>query len=151
MMEARLVVTRFKDGYGPVGASFLLLKAFATNGQGESYETKYQAEQRELYGKYVDSKPFPTCLRNDAMIREMKAGRGPILMHLEKSLDNPENEEKAWEDFLDMTISQAIVWSSQNIDPKHTPSELTASEPYIMGSHATSAGAWASGPEDIAP
>ena len=151
MMEARLVVTRFKDGYGPVGASFLLLKAFATNAYGESYETKYQGEQRELYGKYVDSKPFPTCLRNDAMIREMKAGKGPILMHLEKSLDNPENEEKAWEDFLDMTISQAIVWASQNIDPKYNTSELTASEPYIMGSHATCAGAWASGPEDIAP
>ena len=85
------------------------------------------------------------------MIREMKAGNGPFLMHLEKSLDKPDNEEKAWEDFLDMTISQAIVWSSQNIDPKYNTSELTASEPYIMGSHATCAGAWTSGPEDIAP
>ena len=151
MMEARLVVTRFKDGYGPVGASFLLLKSFATNAYGESYLGKYKEEQRELYGKYVDSKPVPTCLRNDEMIREMKAGKGPILMHLEKSLDNPDNEEKAWEDFLDMTISQALVWASQNIDPKVAPSELTAAEPYVMGSHATCAGAWASGPSDVAP
>jgi len=50
-----------------------------------------------------------------------------------------------------MTIGQAVVWASQNIDPKETPSELTTSEPYIMGSHATCSGAWASGPEDCAP
>jgi adenylylsulfate reductase subunit A len=43
------------------------------------------------------------------------------------------------------------VWASQNIDPKVTTSELTTSEPYIMGSHATCSGAWASGPEDCAP
>jgi adenylylsulfate reductase subunit A len=43
------------------------------------------------------------------------------------------------------------VWASQNIDPKERPSELITSEPYIMGSHATCSGAWASGPEDCAP
>ena len=50
-----------------------------------------------------------------------------------------------------MTIGQAVVWASQNIDPKHTNPELTTSEPYVMGSHATCSGAWASGPEDCAP
>jgi adenylylsulfate reductase subunit A len=50
-----------------------------------------------------------------------------------------------------MTIGQAVVWASQNIDPKEKPSELITSEPYIMGSHATCSGAWASGPEDCAP
>jgi succinate dehydrogenase/fumarate reductase flavoprotein subunit len=50
-----------------------------------------------------------------------------------------------------MTIGQAVVWASQNIDPKHTNPELTTSEPYVMGSHATCSGAWASGPEDYAP
>src|SRR5204863_32153 len=40
---------------------------------------------------------------------------------------------------------------SQNIDPKDTNPELTTSEPYVMGSHATCSGAWASGPEDYAP
>ena len=50
-----------------------------------------------------------------------------------------------------MTIGQAVVWASQNIDPKERPSELITSEPYIMGSHATCSGAWASGPEDCAP
>ena len=49
-----------------------------------------------------------------------------------------------------MTIGQG--WCGpRRIDPKETPSELTASEPYIMGSHATCSGAWASGPEDCAP
>ena len=50
-----------------------------------------------------------------------------------------------------MTIGQAVVWASQNIDPKETNPELTTSEPYVMGSHATCSGAWASGPEDYAP
>ena len=150
-MENRLIVTRFKDGYGPVGAWFLMLKANATNAYGEEYEKKYLAEQRELYGNYVDGNPFPTCLRNDALMREVKAGRGPIYLHTEKVLDTRDKEEKGWEDFLDMTVGQAVVWASQNIDPKMRPSELTTSEPYIMGSHATCSGAWASGPADISP
>ena len=60
-------------------------------------------------------------------------------------------EQVGWENFLGMTIGQAVVWASQNIDPKHTNPELTTSEPYVMGSHATCSGAWASGPEDYAP
>ena len=150
-MENRLVVTRFKDGYGPVGAWFLALKAVARNAYGEDYERKYVEQQRELYGSYVDAKPFPTCLRNDSMLRELKAGKGPIYIHTEQVLDTKEKEELGWEDFLDMTMSQSIVWASQNIDPKTTPSELQTSEPYIMGSHATCSGAWASGPDDISP
>ncbi|MDH2901021.1 MAG: adenylyl-sulfate reductase subunit alpha [archaeon] len=150
-MENKLVVTRFKDGYGPVGAWFLALKAVATNAYGEDYELKYKEDQRALYGNYVDAKPFPTCLRNDAMYREIKAGRYPIYLHTERVLDTREKEELGHEDFLDMTMSQTIVWASQNIDPKTTPSELLMSEPYIMGSHATCSGAWASGPEDVSP
>jgi adenylylsulfate reductase subunit A len=50
-----------------------------------------------------------------------------------------------------MTIGQAVVWAAQDIDPKYTNPELTTSEPYVMGSHATCSGAWASGPEDYAP
>jgi adenylylsulfate reductase subunit A len=72
-------------------------------------------------------------------------------MHTQKVLDTKEKEEIGWEDFLDMTIGQAVVWAAQNIDPKEKPSELITSEPYIMGSHATCSGAWASGPEDCAP
>ncbi len=150
-MENKLVVTRFKDGYGPVGAWFLALKAVATNAYGEDYELKYKEEQRALYGNYVDTKPFPTCLRNDAMLREIWAGRQPIYIHTERVLDTREKEELGHEDFLDMTMSQTIVWASQNIDPKKRPSELQTSEPYIMGSHATCSGAWASGPSDLSP
>tara|TARA_A100000164_G_C21800651_1_gene720497 strand:- start:293 stop:1114 length:822 start_codon:yes stop_codon:yes gene_type:complete len=50
-----------------------------------------------------------------------------------------------------MTVGQAVVWASQNIDPKETNPELVMSEPYVMGSHATCSGAWASGPSDYAP
>jgi adenylylsulfate reductase subunit A len=151
-MENRIVLARFKDGYGPVGAWFLLLKSQATNAYGESYEAKYLDQLNEMVGeKYTKSHPFPTCLRNHAMIEEMKAGRGPIYMQTQHVLDTKEKEEIGWEDFLDMTIGQAVVWASQNIDPKERPSELITSEPYVMGSHATCSGAWASGPEDCAP
>ncbi|MFA7095741.1 MAG: adenylyl-sulfate reductase subunit alpha [Gammaproteobacteria bacterium] len=150
-MENRIVLARFKDGYGPVGAWFLLLKSHATNAYGEKYEESRFEEIKARVGKYADIKPMPTCLRNHAMLEEMKAGNGPIYMHTQHVLDTKEKEEVGWEDFLDMTVSQAVVWAAQNIDPKEQPSELITSEPYVMGSHATCSGAWASGPEDLAP
>jgi adenylylsulfate reductase, subunit A len=150
-MENRIVLARFKDGYGPVGAWFLLLKAYATNAYGDNYEASRFEEIKSLVGKYAEIKPMPTCLRNHAMLEEIKAGNGPIYMHTQEVLDTREKEEIGWEDFLDMTVGQAVVWASQNIDPKEKPSELITSEPYVMGSHATCSGAWASGPEDCAP
>jgi adenylylsulfate reductase subunit A len=151
-MENKIVLARFKDGYGPVGAWFLLLKSVATNAYGEQYEAKWLEHTKAIVGeKYTNSQPFPTCLRNHAMLEEMKAGRGPIYMQTPAVLDTREKEEIGWEDFLDMTIGQAVVWASQNIDPREKPSELITSEPYVMGSHATCSGAWASGPEDCAP
>ncbi len=150
-MENRIVLARFKDGYGPVGAWFLLLKAYATNAYGQDYEAVHLEKIRDLVGNYADTRPLPTCLRNHAMLQEMQAGNGPIFMHTENVLDSREKEEIGWEDFLDMTVGQAVVWASQNIDPKEQPSELITSEPYVMGSHATCSGAWASGPEDCAP
>ena len=150
-MENRIVLARFKDGYGPVGAWFLLLKSHATNAYGEKYEAARFEEIKSMVGKYAEITPMPTCLRNHAMLQEIKEGRGPIYMHTQHVLDTREKEEIGWEDFLDMTIGQAVVWASQNIDPKEKPSELITSEPYVMGSHATCSGAWASGPEDLAP
>ena len=54
-------------------------------------------------------------------------------------------------DFLDMTISQAILWAAHNIAPEERPSEVVLAEPYIMGSHSGESGAWVSGPEDVSP
>ncbi len=150
-MENRIVLARFKDGYGPVGAWFLLLKAYATNAYGVNYEAARFEEIKALVGKYAEITPVPTCLRNHAMLQEIKAGNGPIYMHTQEVLDSRAKEEIGWEDFLDMTVGQAVVWASQNIDPMEKPSELITSEPYVMGSHATCSGAWASGPEDCAP
>ena len=149
-MEIRLIPTRFKDGYGPVGAWFLYIKSYATNRLGERYENNREI-LRPLVGDYADAKPMPTCLRNHLMMEEIKAGRGPILMQTEEALKTPGKEEAGWEDFLDMTISQAGVWASMNHDPAKRPFEIMPTEPYIMGSHAVNAGAWVSGPEDISP
>jgi adenylylsulfate reductase subunit A len=150
-MENRIVLTRFKDGYGPVGAYFLHLKTYTENVNGDEYESTWYENTKELVGDYIDRHPVPTCLRNHAILEEVKAGRGPIRMVTKEAFKDPNLETVGWENFLGMTIGQAVVWASQNIDPKHTNPELTTSEPYVMGSHATCSGAWASGPEDYAP
>ena len=150
-MENRIVLCRFKDGYGPVGAYFLHLKTYTENAYGENYEKTWYEHTKELVGDYIDREPTPTCLRNHAFHEEMRAGRGPIRMVTKEAFQDPHKETVGWENFLGMTIGQAVVWASQNIDPKHTNPELTTSEPYVMGSHATCSGAWASGPEDYAP
>jgi adenylylsulfate reductase subunit A len=150
-MENRIVLTRFKDGYGPVGAYFLHLKTYTENAYGNEYESTWYEDTKERVGDYIDRHPTPTCLRNHAMLEELKAGRGPIRMVTKEAFKDPHLETIGWENFLGMTIGQAVVWASQNIDPKHTNPELTTSEPYVMGSHATCSGAWSSGPSDFAP
>jgi len=150
-MENRIVLCRFKDGYGPVGAYFLHLKTYTQNAYGEQYESKWYKHTKEMVGEYIDHHPTPTCLRNHAFLQEVAAGRGPIHMVTKEAFQDPHKETVGWENFLGMTVGQAVVWASQDIDPKYINPELTTSEPYVMGSHATCSGAWASGPEDLSP
>ncbi len=160
MMENRFVPARFKDGYGPVGAWFLLFKSKAANAYGEDYMTKNK-EMLNDYPPYGQSAVPATCLRNHLMLKEMKEGRGPIWMDTPTAMQNSfktmdkkqqkELESEAWEDFLDMTIGQAGLWACMNIAPEETASELMPTEPYLLGSHSGCAGLWVSGPEDIAP
>ena len=158
-MENRIVLARFKDGYGPVGAYFLHLKTYTQNGMGEEYESKWFPALTEMVGKeYLDTegqhlshKPIPTCLRNHAFISEVNAGRGPIHMVTMEAFQDPHLEEIGWHNFLGMTVGQAVLWAATDVDPKYENPELTTSEPYVMGSHATGCGAWCSGPEDVSP
>jgi len=158
-MENRIVLARFKDGYGPVGAYFLHLKTYTQNGLGEEYESKWFPELQKMVGKeYLDPevshrthRPIPTCLRNHALISEVNAGRGPIYMVTMEAFKDPHLEEIGWHNFLGMTVGQAVLWAATNVDPKYENPELTTSEPYVMGSHATGCGGWASGPEDLSP
>lgn len=158
-MENRIVLARFKDGYGPVGAYFLHLKTYTQNGVGEEYESKWFPALSKMVGKeYLDTegqhlshKPIPTCLRNHAFISEVNAGRGPIHMVTMEAFQDPHLEEVGWENFLGMTVGQAVLWAATDVDPKYENPELTTSEPYVMGSHATGCGAWCSGPEDLSP
>lgn len=163
--EIRFVPVRFKDAYGPVGAWFLLFKAQATNALGEDYMEK-RAEELKNWLPYGTAKPTPTNLRNYLMMLEVEEGNHPIYMRTEKAIQKIVNEaddeksakrtlkkleNEAWEDFLDMTISQALLWASTNVKPEETPSEIAACEPYFIGSHSGGSGAWVSGPEDLAP
>jgi len=160
LMENRFVPARFKDGYGPVGAWFLLFKAKSANALGEDYQSKNAHILADHgYDAYASGHKMGTCLRNHLMLKEMKEGRGPIFMDTPTALANlaanmtpaemKHLEAEAWEDFLDMTIGQCGVWAGENIEPDKEMSELMPTEPYLLGSHAGCAGIWCSGPEDL--
>ena len=162
--EVRFIPVRFKDAYGPVGAWFLLFKSRATNGFGENY-MQTRADELENWVPYGKVKPVPANLRNWLMMLDVMEGKGPIFMRTEEAIaniadqykDDPkvykkkmkELESEAWEDFLDMTISQAILWAATNVAPEERSSEIAAAEPYFIGSHSGASGAWVSGPEDL--
>ena len=163
--EVRFIPVRFKDGYGPVGAWFLLFKSSATNAFGEDYMTKNAAELQQ-YAPYGTGKPIPACLRNHLGMMDLFAGKGPLYMQtaaaIKKIADAAGDEkaakkklkhleEEAWEDFLDMTVSQALLWAATNTEPEKVPSEIAPCEPYFIGSHSGASGAWVSGPKDLAP
>jgi len=164
--EVRFIPVRFKDAYGPVGAWFLLFKSRAISAAGGEYMAvrKNELENWLPYGKV---KPIPANLRNYLGMLDVMDGLGPIYMKTEEAIqkiadeykDDPKAykkkmkmlEEEAWEDFLDMTIAQALLWASTNIFPEVEPSEIAAAEPYFIGSHSGASGAWVSGPKDLAP
>jgi adenylylsulfate reductase subunit A len=161
--EVRFIPVRFKDAYGPVGAWFLLFKSQATNAKGENYMQTNRPEL-EKWGPYGAVKPVPANLRNWLMMLDVMDGKGPIYMQTAEAIQNiakaetdpkalkkklKELESEAWEDFLDMTVSQAHLWAATNIAPEEKPSEIAACEPYFIGSHSGASGAWVSGPEDL--
>ena len=161
--EVRFIPVRFKDAYGPVGAWFLLFKSIATNAYGGNYmlENAAELDKWEPYGKV---KPRPANIRNWLMMLDVMDGKSPIYMQtadaikaiVDEATDEKdakkklkELESEAWEDFLDMTISQAILWAATNTEPDKKPSEIMACDPYFIGSHSGASGAWVSGPEDV--
>ncbi|AFM24155.1 adenylyl-sulfate reductase subunit alpha [Desulfomonile tiedjei] len=164
--EVRFIPVRFKDAYGPVGAWFLLFKSRATNAMGGEYMVERKPEL-ENWAPYGLAKPIPANLRNYLGMLDEFEGKGPIYMRTEEAIqkianqyaDDPkafkkkmkELEAEAWEDFLDMTISQAILWAGTNVQPEEKSSEIAAAEPYFIGSHSGASGAWVSGPKDLAP
>ncbi len=162
--EVRFIPVRFKDAYGPVGAWFLLFKSRATNSQGGDYMVERKDELAK-WGPYGRVKPIPANLRNWLGMLDIMEGKGPIYMRTEEAIGNiakqhegddkaykkkmKELESEAWEDFLDMTISQALLWAATNVQPEQRSSEIAAAEPYFIGSHSGASGAWVSGPEDL--
>jgi len=162
--EVRFIPVRFKDAYGPVGAWFLLFKSRATNAMGGDYMVERQAEL-ENWLPYGKVKPVPANLRNYLGMLDVMEGKGPISMRTEEAMqkiadtykDDPkaykkkmkELESEAWEDFLDMTISQATLWAATDVQPEQKSSEIAAAEPYFIGSHSGASGAWVSGPDDL--
>jgi len=139
LMENRFVPTRFKDGYGPVGAWFLLFKSKATNAYGEAYMEKNKA-MLDDYPPYGAAAVPASCLRNHLMLKEMKDGNGPIWMDTVTALANLREtlsprevkhlEAEAWEDFLDMCVGQCGIWVGENIEPEKKNSECLPNHTY---------------------
>jgi len=163
--EVRFIPVRFKDGYGPVGAWFLLFKSRATNAFGGEYMVE-RKDELDNWKPYGTVKPIPANLRNWLGMMDIMEGKGPIFMRTEEAIQKiaeqepdeksfkkrmKELESEAWEDFLDMTISQALLWAATDVQPEEKSSEIAAAEPYFIGSHSGASGAWVSGPEDLAP
>jgi len=168
MMENRFTPARFKDGYGPVGAWFLLFKAKVQNGLGEFFAmTDGAKEELKKFMPYGASAVTPTCLRNHLMVKEFIAGRGPVYMATDVALNAfldakraegmdekdvkkfwKHLESEAWEDFLDMSVGQAGLWAGANVEPEKVGSEIMPTEPYMLGSHSGCCGIWTSGPEE---
>src|SRR5512138_2334686 len=163
--EIRFVPVRFKDAYGPVGAWFLLFKSRATNAFGGEYMVERKPEL-EKWGPYGKVKPIPANLRNYLGMLDENEGKGPLYMRTEEAIQKiastsgdekatkkklKELEAEAWEDFLDMTSSQALLWAATNTFPEEKSSEIGPTEPYFIGSHSGGSGAWVSGPKDLAP
>jgi len=162
--EIRFIPVRFKDAYGPVGAWFLLFKSRATSATGGEYMA-VRKEELQNWAPYGLVKPIPANLRNYLGMLDVDAGLGPLYMETAEAIQNiakayegddkafkkkmKELENEAWEDFLDMTVSQSILWAANNIYPEKSRSEIAACEPYFIGSHSGGSGAWVSGPEDI--
>ncbi len=162
--EVRFIPVRFKDAYGPVGAWFLLFKSRAVSAGGGEYMA-VRKDELENWAPYGLAKPIPANLRNYLGMLDEDAGLGPLYMETHEAIgklaeeykDDPkafkkkmkELESEAWEDFLDMTISQAILWAALNVKPEEKHSEIAACEPYFIGSHSGASGAWVSGPEDL--
>ena len=162
--EVRFIPVRFKDAYGPVGAWFLLFKSRAISAEGGEYMA-VRKDELNNWAPYGLAKPIPANLRNYLGMLDVEAGLGPLYMETHEAIaklaeqykDDPkafkkkmkELESEAWEDFLDMTISQAILWAALNVKPEEKHSEIAACEPYFIGSHSGASGAWVSGPEDL--
>jgi adenylylsulfate reductase subunit A len=126
-----------------------------------------RANELPKWAPYGLAKPIPANLRNWLGMEDVMAGKGPIYMRTEEAIaniaaqfkDDPkafkrkmkELESEAWEDFLDMTISQSLLWAGMNIQPEEKASEIAAAEPYFIGSHSGASGAWVCGAPDVMP
>ena len=158
-----------RTAYGPVGAWFLLFKAMATSATGFNYMAEGLAEGGELHKMAAlrrgQADPhLPSQPPDDD--RDVQEGRRSDL-HPHRQGPSPKSpnrrrtrrptrrklkklEAEAWEDFLDMTISQAILWASKDVFPEEGPLGDHALGT-VLSSVRTPArqGAWTSGPEDI--
>ena len=112
------------------------------------FEKKWYDNTKEIVGEYLDHVPTPTCLKPCFYSRNY-SWRWPYPYGDNGSLPRSTFREIGWENFPRNDSWTSCCMGCADIDPKYQNPELTTSEPYVMGSHATCSGAWCSGPEDL--
>ena len=164
-MEHRVVLPRFKDGYGPVGMWPLVPEAAIENAAGEDVERKHRAAARGRTPD-ADEDGVPVTLRNFRFMQDISAGHGPFRLALDPAYrrlyrDQPDAliayaRAEGLAEYVDgMTLPQAVAWAQSGTGEAKTEREAEAEvylgEPFLAGSHASGCGAWVSGPDDLAP
>ncbi len=130
-LEMRFIPTRTHVTAAPTGTLAQTFQAREENLLGEPFNTRYA----RAWG--TDRLSTPQRLR--ALVEEVKAGRGPVLLRLAGQADAP--LEEVLGAYLDMTPAQVALWAAEGFDARGGAVEIGTSGPYLLGGH-TASGLW---------
>ncbi len=130
-LEMRFVPTRIRGTAAPTGTLAQTFGAREENLLGEPFHQHYARQ----WG--VERLTTPQRLR--ALLEELKAGRGPVVLRIPEPRDDQLREMLCA--YLDMTPAQVAAWASEGFEPRENAVEIGTSGPYILGGH-TASGLW---------
>jgi len=133
-LEMRFIPTRTHVTAAPTGTLAQTFGAREENLLGESFNARYARQ----WG--TDRLTTPQRLR--ALLEELKAGRGPVLLRMGGL--GADSLEEVLGAYLDMTPSQVALWAAEGFDPARDAVEIGTSGPYLLGGH-TASGLWVDG------
>lgn len=130
-LEMRFVPTRIRGTAAPTGTLAQTFGAREENLLGEHYSGRYARE----WG--VARLTAPQRLR--ALLEELKAGRGPVVLRLPEPRAGQLREMLCA--YLDMTPAQVAAWAAEGFEAGPSTVEIGTSGPYVLGGH-TAGGLW---------
>jgi len=130
-LEMRFIPTRTHVTAAPTGTLAQTFRAREENLLGESFNS--------LYAKRWKTDRLTTPQRLRALVEELKAGRGPVVLRMGQSGSG--SLEEVLGAYLDMTPAQVALWAAEGFDPARGAVEIGTSGPYLLGGH-TASGLW---------